>query len=125
LNKNRSVSLLASPLHVIYSSCMERSVASMMMNALAQPTRLATFALLARSGQEGMLAGEVADAVGVQKSLMSAHFAVLSKAGLIEQTRSGRNVAYRALPARVAQLTAFLVEVAMGSERPDGVVRTE
>jgi ArsR family transcriptional regulator len=95
---------------------MEQSTASMMMSALAQPTRLATFALLARTAQEGMLASEIADAVGAQRSLMSAHLTVLSKAGLIEQTRSGRNVAYRAVPARVAQLASYLVELALGSD---------
>jgi ArsR family transcriptional regulator len=101
---------------------MERSTAAMMMSALAQPTRLATFALLARAGQEGMFAKEIAETVGVQKSLMSAHFTVLSKAGLVEQTRSGRNVAYRAVPARVAQLATFLVETAMGTGQDDGAV---
>lgn len=87
-----------------------------MMNALAQPTRMATFSLLARSGPAGLDSSEIADAVGIQRNLMSVHLTVLAKAGLVEQTRSGRNVRYRAVPAAAAELAAFVVRLATGTE---------
>jgi DNA-binding transcriptional ArsR family regulator len=53
---------------------------------------------------------------------MSAHLTVLSKAGLVEQTKSGRTISYRAVPARVAELTGFLIDTAIGSQVRDDAV---
>ena len=42
-----------------------------------------------------MLAGELSDHFPVSKPTMSAHFAVLQEAGLIEAEKSGRTIVYR------------------------------
>ena len=42
-----------------------------------------------------MSAGELADHFAVSKPTMSAHFAVLQEAGLIEAEKSGRTISYR------------------------------
>ena len=42
-----------------------------------------------------MSAGELADHFVVSKPTMSAHFAVLQEAGLIESQKSGRTIVYR------------------------------
>ena len=42
-----------------------------------------------------MSAGEVSDHFPVSKPTMSAHFAVLQEAGLIDAERSGRTITYR------------------------------
>jgi DNA-binding transcriptional ArsR family regulator len=42
-----------------------------------------------------MLAGELADEFPVSKPTMSAHFAVLQEAGLIEAEKTGRTITYR------------------------------
>ena len=42
-----------------------------------------------------MSAGELSDHFAVSKPTMSAHFAVLQEAGLIESEKSGRTVIYR------------------------------
>lgn len=91
---------------------MDRDVAPALMSALAQPTRLAVFSLLVKRGVDGMNASDIADAVAVPRNLMSAHLAVLAKAGLVHPTRSGRNQTYRAVPARAAELAGFIARLA-------------
>ena len=79
------------------------------MSALAQPTRLAVFSLLARAGTEGMTAGFIAEQTKTPSNTMSAHLTILSHAGLVTSRRAGRNIIYRALPDAVRKLTVFLI----------------
>jgi len=60
--------------------------------ALADPTRRRVLELL-RDG--ALTAGELADHFPVSKPTMSAHFAVLQEAGLVEAEKDGRTVYYR------------------------------
>lgn len=60
--------------------------------ALADPTRRQVLQLL-RKGPTG--AGEIAEHFDVTKPTMSAHFAVLMAAGLIEAEKNGRTITYR------------------------------
>lgn len=65
---------------------------SNVFKALADPTRRKVLQLL-RAGP--MSAGELADHFDVAKSTMSAHFAVLISADLIEAEKQGRSITYR------------------------------
>jgi DNA-binding transcriptional ArsR family regulator len=60
--------------------------------ALADPSRRRVLQLLR---ERPMLAGELAEHFAVAKPTMSAHFAVLQEAGLIEAEKSGRTILYR------------------------------
>lgn len=80
------------------------------MSALAQPTRLAVFSLLARAGAEGMTTGDLAETTGTPANTMSSHLTILSHAGLATSRREGRNIFYRALPDAIRQLTVFLIK---------------
>lgn len=60
--------------------------------ALSDPTRRAILQHLQRGP---MGAGELADLFDVSKPTMSAHFAVLVAAGLIEADKHGRTITYR------------------------------
>jgi ArsR family transcriptional regulator, arsenate/arsenite/antimonite-responsive transcriptional repressor len=82
--------------------------------ALAQPTRLEAFRLLVRREPEGAPAGEVARLAGVPQNTMSAHLAVLARAGLIRAERRGRTIRYRADLARFREMTLFLVKDCCG-----------
>ncbi|KAF0135975.1 MAG: ArsR family transcriptional regulator [Xanthobacteraceae bacterium] len=86
--------------------------------ALAQPTRLATFRLLVAHEPEGLAAGEVGRLLAVPQNTMSAHLAVLSRAGLITPQRQGRSIIYRADLDRFRAMTLHLVEDCCGG-RPD------
>ena len=59
---------------------------------LADPTRRRVLQLLR---ERPMSAGELADQFPVSKPTMSAHFAVLQEADLIEAEKSGRTIVYR------------------------------
>ena len=60
--------------------------------ALADPTRRKVLELLR---QRPMTAGELSDQFAVSKPTMSAHFAVLREAGLIDATKQGATITYR------------------------------
>lgn len=60
--------------------------------ALADPTRRKVLELLR---ERPMTAGELADQFPFSKPTMSAHFAVLKEADLVEAKKSGKTVTYR------------------------------
>tara|TARA_R110002073_G_scaffold118918_1_gene258800 strand:- start:732831 stop:733172 length:342 start_codon:yes stop_codon:yes gene_type:complete len=59
--------------------------------ALSDPTRRKVLGLLR---ERPMTAGELADHFEVSKPTMSAHFAVLREAGLVEPVKEGRVITY-------------------------------
>jgi ArsR family transcriptional regulator len=86
--------------------------------ALAQPTRLDTFRLLVTREPDGVPAGELARLIEVPQNTMSAHLAVLARAGLIRGERHSRSIIYRADFDRFRAMTLFLVKDCCGS-RPE------
>jgi DNA-binding transcriptional ArsR family regulator len=60
--------------------------------ALADPTRRRVLELLR---ERPMTAGELADHFPVSKPTMSAHFAILREAGLVDADKAGKTVTYR------------------------------
>lgn len=78
--------------------------------ALAQSTRLDVFRLLARSGRAGLPAGVISQKLGVVQNTMSAHLSVLSNAGLVTRTRSGRTINYAVNEGAIRGLMTYLVE---------------
>ena len=64
---------------------------SRVFKALSDPTRRRILQLLR---EQPMSAGELADHFNVSKPAMSAHFAVLREAGLIDSQKQGKSVIY-------------------------------
>lgn len=95
------------------------------MSALAQPTRLAVFSLLAHAGKEGIMAGQLAEKTGTPANTMSAHLAILTQAGLVTSQRQGRNILYRAVPGVVGKLAVFLVRDCCGDSAIFAAVQRE
>jgi DNA-binding transcriptional ArsR family regulator len=67
-------------------------IVNKVFKALADPTRRQVLELLR---QRPMLAGELAEHFPVSKPTMSAHFAVLREADLVEAERQGKTILYR------------------------------
>lgn len=88
---------------------MEIESAILALAALAQSTRLDVFRLLVKHEPDGLAAGEVAKTLAVPQNTMSAHLAVLSRAGLVTARRISRSIVYRADLARFQAVMAFLV----------------
>ena len=91
------------------SRYMESTSTILVLAALAQSTRLDVFRLLVEREPEGLAAGEIAKALAVPQNTMSAHLAVLSRAGLVTAQRAGRSIVYRADLARLQAVMSFLV----------------
>jgi ArsR family transcriptional regulator len=86
--------------------------------ALAQPTRLAAFRLMVASEPEGVPAGELARQLAVPQNTLSAHLAVLVRAGLARGERQSRSILYRADLDRFRAMTLHLVQDCCGG-RPE------
>ena len=84
------------------------------LSALAQEHRLAVFRLLVQSGEPGMAAGQIAEALGLPNSSLSFHLAQLHRAGLIAQERQSRSLIYRADYSAMNALLAYLTENCCG-----------
>lgn len=81
-----------------------------MLAALAQETRLALFRLLIKKGPDGMMAGEIAQALGVPNSTLSYHLTTLEKAGLICATKQQRSIYYATNQPHISGFFAYLIE---------------
>jgi DNA-binding transcriptional ArsR family regulator len=85
--------------------------------ALADPTRRRVLQLLR---ERPMPAGELAEHFPVSKPTMSAHFAILQEAGLVETEKVGRSVIYRLKMSVLEEaLLGFAQTLGVGS--PDGL----
>jgi DNA-binding transcriptional ArsR family regulator len=89
---------------------MDKMQAVDALSALAQHSRLEVFRRLVRVGPGGMAAGEIADALDVPANTMSAHLAILVRAGLVASRRDGRSIIYRADFDGMGALMTFLME---------------
>ena len=86
------------------------------LSALAQGSRLKVFRLLVRRGPDGMPAGEIARALKAPPNTMSAHLAILSRAGLVSARKQGRSVIYAVNLEGTRKLLAYLVEDCCGGK---------
>jgi DNA-binding transcriptional ArsR family regulator len=77
--------------------------------ALAQETRLAVFRRLVTAEPTGLPAGDLARFLAIPANTMSAHLAILTRAGLITARRDSRSIIYRADVNRLRALTLFLI----------------
>jgi ArsR family transcriptional regulator, arsenate/arsenite/antimonite-responsive transcriptional repressor len=88
---------------------MKTESAILALAALAQSTRLEVFRLLIKQEPEGLAAGEIAKTLAVPQNTMSAHLAVLSRAGLVTARRFSRSIVYRADLARFQAVMLFML----------------
>lgn len=89
---------------------MESKAAVNMLSALGHEGRLAIFRLLVKAGPGGVAAGEVARALDVAPSSLSANLNVLSHAGLVASRREGRSIIYSADYGAMSGMLGFLME---------------
>ena len=88
---------------------MESEDAILALAALAQPTRLDVFRLLAKHEPEGLAAGDIAKALAVPQNTMSSHLAILSRAGLVTAQRFSRSIIYRVDLTRFQAVVLFML----------------
>lgn len=95
---------------------MDTNAAILVFDALAQPTRLATFRLLVRHAPDGFPAGEVSNQLNIKQNTMSTHLGILARAGLVEPRRVGRSIRYHARLDQVRALSLFLLKDCCGGD---------
>jgi len=78
--------------------------------ALAQPSRLEVFRLLANRGDLGLCAGDISRRLKIPKPTLSFHLKELSHAGLVYSERDGRSVTYYLHIKGMRSLMAFLTD---------------
>jgi ArsR family transcriptional regulator len=93
---------------------MKNEEAIAALAALAQGTRLETFRLLVKHEPAGVAAGELARLIDVPQNTMSAHLAILSRAGLVIGERHSRTIIYRANIEGFRELTLFMIQDCCG-----------
>jgi ArsR family transcriptional regulator len=93
---------------------MDNTDAILVLAALGQTTRLETFRHLIRKEPAGVPAGELARLMAVPQNTMSAHLAVLARAGLVRGERQSRSIVYRADLARLQALVTYLLKDCCG-----------
>ena len=71
------------------------------LSTLGHPQRLAIFRLLMRRYPDAVPAGEIAEALALKPSTLSAYLAALTQAGLIVQERAGTSLRYSIAMAQV------------------------
>lgn len=82
--------------------------------ALAHEHRLAIFRLLVEKGPDGLPAGEIAERIGLVPSSLTFHLQHLARAGLITQTRVGRQLIYATDFGVMNALVGYLTENCCG-----------
>ncbi len=78
------------------------------LGALAQAHRLRAFRALVVAGPQGLTPGVLMAQLDIPANTLSFHLKELTHAGLVTQTRDGRNLIYRAAFERMNALLGFL-----------------
>ena len=84
------------------------------LGALAHETRLAAFRLLVQRGPDGLPAGAISQALGLPPSSLTFHLQQLTRAGLVTQRRSSRQLIYATDFAAMNGLMFYLTENCCG-----------
>lgn len=78
------------------------------LRALGEQTRWRVMRLLVKS-EQGMAAGDIAEALQVRQNTLSSHIAALMRCGLVDGDRRGRNIIYSADSSRARRLVSYIL----------------
>lgn len=95
---------------------MQATAATAMFAALAAGVRLDIYRLLLRHAPDGLVAGEIAEALSVAPSALSFHLKNLVQAQLLTVTAEGRFQRYRAHLERMNALVGYLTDECCGGQ---------
>lgn len=89
---------------------MDKPAALKAFESLSSGVRLDIFCLLAEAGPGGLVAGQIAQAIGIPATNLSFHVKALLKAGMVTVESEGRFQRYRANVAHLLRVLADLTE---------------
>jgi len=83
---------------------------ALMLAALGNEHRLRIYRILVRAGHGGLNVGDIHKKLGIPLSTLSHHIATMRNAGLIEQSRNGRETITSANYKTMDELLNYLTE---------------
>lgn len=89
---------------------MEKQTATQVFESLSSGIRLDIYRLLVKRGLEGMVAGQIANALDLPPNNVSFHLKGMTHAGLVSVEQEGRYQRYRANLPLMLELIAYLTE---------------
>ena len=89
---------------------MKKIIATTIFESLGSAIRLDVYRLLVRQGTQGMVAGEIADALDIPPTNLSFHLKALTHARLVTVEQEGRFQRYRANIPLMLEMIAYLTE---------------
>lgn len=89
---------------------MNAKQATVKLASLAQETRLRIFRLLVETGNDGMNASAIAEALELAPATLSFHVAHLARAGLVNARQESRFIYYSVKYAAMDDLIAYLTQ---------------
>ena len=89
---------------------MDKQTATSVFESLASGVRLDIFRLLVKLGPAGLVAGDIAAALGLPPTNTSFHLKALNHACLISVEQEGRYQRYRAIIALMVDLIGYLTD---------------
>ncbi|WP_421780628.1 ArsR/SmtB family transcription factor [Kiloniella litopenaei] len=93
---------------------MEINKALSIFSALSQPTRLEIVRLLIKSGDNGLLAGEISETLNIRPNTASTNLLILVNSHLLRKERQGRTIRYFVDFEAMKNLLTFLMEDCCG-----------
>ncbi|VAV87058.1 Arsenate reductase thioredoxin-coupled, LMWP family [hydrothermal vent metagenome] len=86
--------------------------------ALSHPSRLAIFRAVLAQTPDSLAAGQIGEQLGIAASTLSGHLAKLRQSGLIEVTRQGTSLQYRARQTSIADFVSYITDTCC-QQNPD------
>ena len=87
---------------------MDKQLATTIFESLASGVRLDIYRLLVKTGPQGLVAGEIGNALAVPPTNLSFHLKALAQAQLVSVVQEGRYQRYRANLALMHDLIVYL-----------------
>jgi DNA-binding transcriptional ArsR family regulator len=109
---------LATLKELLYHLNVHKRVATQIFESLSSGIRLDVYRMLVRQGPEGLVAGQIASALGLPPANLSFHLKAMTQAGLVRVEQEGRFQRYRANLPLMADLVAYLTAECCGG-RPE------
>lgn len=97
---------------------MDTKNASKIFESMSSEIRLDVFRLLVKHAPNGMVAGQIAEALDIPNTNMSFHLKALTQSGLLTVEQEGRFLRYRANIPLMLEVIAYLTDECC-SESPD------
>jgi ArsR family transcriptional regulator len=99
---------------------MERADALKVFESLGSSLRLDIFCLLVQAGEDGRVAGDIAEALALPATNLSFHLKAMLQANLVTVRQEGRFLRYRANVPHMLRVLAFVVENCARKEAGEG-----